>query len=82
MDDSANTVVPIYNLPNLKQGQNGVEVAFAIYGIILDVKAHLPGPKELAVSYLVLLFLSSLLCLLSLCCNLTNLILLNIIFLL
>jgi hypothetical protein len=31
MDDSANTVVPIYNLPNLKQGQNGVEAAFAIY---------------------------------------------------
>jgi hypothetical protein len=50
MDDSSNVVVPIYNLPNLKQGHNGVEAAFAIYGIILDFKAHLPGPKELAVS--------------------------------
>jgi hypothetical protein len=82
MDDSANTIVPIYNLPNLKQEQNGVEAAFAIYRIILDVKAHLPGPKEVAVSYLVVLFLLSLLCLLLLHCNLTNLILLNIIFLL
>jgi hypothetical protein len=50
MDDSSNVVVPIYNLPNLKQGQNGVEAAFTIYGIVIDVKAHLPGPKEVAVS--------------------------------
>ncbi len=50
MDDSSNVVVPIYNLPYLKQGQNGVEAAFTIYGIVLDVKAHQPGPKEVAVS--------------------------------
>ncbi len=49
MDNSSNTIVPIYNVPNLKQGQNGVEVALAIYKIIVDVKAHLPGPKEVAV---------------------------------
>jgi len=38
----------INNLPNLKQGQNGEEVALEIYGIVLDVKAHLPAPKETA----------------------------------
>jgi hypothetical protein len=51
MDDSANSIVPIHNLPNLKQGQNGIEVATTIYKIVLDAKAHLPGPKEVAVSY-------------------------------
>jgi hypothetical protein len=51
MDDSYNAVMPIHNPPNLKQGQNGVEVAMTIYNIVLDVKAHLPGPKEVAVSY-------------------------------
>jgi hypothetical protein len=51
MDDSANAIVPIHNLPNLKQGQNSIEVATTIYKIVLDVKAHLPGPKEVAVSY-------------------------------
>jgi hypothetical protein len=50
MDNSSNVVVPIYNLPNLKQGHNGFEAAFTIYGIVLNVKAHLPGPKEPAVS--------------------------------
>ena len=29
-------IVPLHNLPNLKQGQNGVEVALAIYIIILE----------------------------------------------
>jgi hypothetical protein len=53
MDDSSSTVVPIHNLPNLKQGQNGFEVALAIYKIIVDVKAHLPGPKEVAVSIII-----------------------------
>jgi hypothetical protein len=38
-------ITPLKNLPNLKQGQNGGEVALEIYGIILDVKAHLPAPK-------------------------------------
>ncbi len=50
MDHSSNTVAPIHNLPNLKQGQNGVKAAFTIYGIILDIKARLPGPKEVSVS--------------------------------
>jgi hypothetical protein len=50
IDDSSNAVVPIYNLPNLKQGQNDVEVVTTIYNIVLDVKAHLPGPKEVEVS--------------------------------
>jgi hypothetical protein len=44
--NSSNTVVPLHNQPNLQQGKNDVEVAFTIYGIVLDVKAHLPGPKE------------------------------------
>jgi hypothetical protein len=57
MDDISNTVVPFYTLPNMKQGQNGVEAAFTIYGIFLNVKAHLPGPKEVIVSNT--LFLSS-----------------------
>ncbi len=39
-------ITPLNNLPNLKQGQNGEEVALEIYGIVLDVKAHLPAPKE------------------------------------
>jgi hypothetical protein len=43
-------VVPLHNLPNLKQGQNGVEVALEIDGIVLDVKAHLPRLKETVVS--------------------------------
>ena len=43
-------ITPLNNLPNLKQGQNGEEVALEIYGIVLDVKAHLPAPKETAVS--------------------------------
>ncbi len=50
MDDTSTAVVPIHNLPNLKQGQNGVEVALTIYQIILDVKARLPGLKEVTVS--------------------------------
>jgi len=54
MGENAVAVVPRFNLPNLKQGQNGVEVAVTIYQIVLDVKAHLPGPKELAVSCLCL----------------------------
>jgi hypothetical protein len=41
---------PLHNLPNLVQGQNGEELALEIYGIVLDVKAHLPRPKETAVS--------------------------------
>ncbi len=45
-------ITPLNNLPNLKQGQNGEEVALEIYGIVLDVKAHLPAPKETAVSSL------------------------------
>ncbi len=53
MDDSSSAIVPIHNLPNLKQGQNGVEVALAIYKIIVDVKARLPGPKEVAVSIMI-----------------------------
>ncbi len=47
MVNMSNAIVP---LPNFKQGQNGVEVALAIYKIIVDVKAHLPGPKEVAVN--------------------------------
>ena len=42
-------ITPLNNLPNLKQGQNGEEVALEMYGIVLDVKAHLPAPKETAV---------------------------------
>ncbi len=53
MDDNSNAIVPIHNLPNLKQGQNGVKVALAIYKIIIDVKAHLPGSKVVAVSTIV-----------------------------
>jgi hypothetical protein len=45
-------ITPLNNLPNLKQGQNGEEVALEIYSIILDVKAHPPAPKETAVSSL------------------------------
>jgi len=30
-------ITPLNNLPNLKQGQNGEEVALEIYGIVLDV---------------------------------------------
>jgi hypothetical protein len=47
-------ITPLNNLPNLKQGQNVGEVALEIYGIILDVTAHLPAPKETAVSSLFL----------------------------
>jgi hypothetical protein len=43
-------ITPLHNLPNLKLGQNREEVALEIYGIVLDVKAHLPGPKETVVS--------------------------------
>lgn len=43
MDDNSTAIVPIYNMANLKQGQNGVEAALTIYGIIIDVKNHLPG---------------------------------------
>jgi hypothetical protein len=43
-------ITPLHNLPNLKKRQNGEEVALEICGIVLDVKAHLPGPKETAVS--------------------------------
>jgi len=50
MDNSADTVEPLHNLQNLKQGQNGVEVAFTNYSIVLDVNAHLPWPKEGTVS--------------------------------
>ena len=59
-------ITPLNNLPNLKQGQNGEEVALEIYDIVLDVKAHLPGPKETVVSSAIvvlavlLFFLSSL----------------------
>jgi hypothetical protein len=49
-------IIPLQNLPNLKQGQNGVE----IYGIDLDIKAHLPWPKETG-EVVPLLFLPSLL---------------------
>jgi hypothetical protein len=49
LDGISTAVVPLYNQPNLKQGQNGVEVAFTIYGIVLYVKAHLPGPKEVMI---------------------------------
>jgi hypothetical protein len=45
-------ITPLNNLPNLKQGQNGEAVALEIFGIVLDVKAHLPAPKETAVSSL------------------------------
>jgi len=48
------TVVPLHNLPTLKQGQNAVQVALEIYGIVLDVEAHLPGPKETVVSSTIL----------------------------
>jgi hypothetical protein len=56
MDDSFNAVVAIHNLPNLKEGQNGVEITLAIYKIIVDVKAHLPGPKEVVVSIIIVVF--------------------------
>jgi hypothetical protein len=39
-------IVPSYNLPNLKQGQNGIKAALAIYRIVLDLKVHLTMPKE------------------------------------
>jgi hypothetical protein len=55
-DNSSNNVVPLHNLPNLQQGQNGVEVAFTIYGIVLDVTAHLPGLKEVTVTNSIVLF--------------------------
>jgi hypothetical protein len=51
MDDNSSTVVHMYNLPNMKQWQNGVEAALTIYRIVLDGKAYLPGPKEVTVSY-------------------------------
>ena len=47
-------ITPLNNLTNLKQGQNGEEAALEIYGIVLDVEAHLPGPKETAVSSTIL----------------------------
>jgi len=39
-------ITPLNNLPNLKQGQNGEEVALEIYGIVLDVKAHLSKKRK------------------------------------
>jgi hypothetical protein len=45
-------ITSLNNLPNLKQGQNGEVVALEIYGIVLDVKAHLSLPKETVVSSL------------------------------
>jgi hypothetical protein len=47
MDNSSDAALPLHNLPNLKQRQNGVEVAYEIYGIVLDVKAYLPQLKKL-----------------------------------
>jgi hypothetical protein len=41
-----NAVIPFHNLPNLKQGQNGEEVALEIYGIVLDIKLIYLGRKK------------------------------------
>jgi hypothetical protein len=46
MDNISNAIVTLYNLPSLKQGQNGVEAAFAIYDILLDVKGSSSGAKR------------------------------------
>lgn len=46
-------IVPSYNLPNLKQGQNGIKAALATYRIVLDVKVHLTMPKETVDSALI-----------------------------
>ncbi len=52
MDDNSTAIVPNHNLPSLKQEQDGDEAALTIYRVVLDVvKAHLPGPKEVTVSY-------------------------------
>ncbi len=59
VDDNSTAIVPIYNLPNLKQKQkqnDGVEAALTIYGIVLDAKAHQPRPKESTVSEFVFIF--------------------------
>ena len=53
-------ITPLHNLPNLKKRQNGEEVALEIYDIVLDVKAHLPPPKETAVHSLFFIVPSSL----------------------
>ncbi len=68
MDCSSNAVVPLHNLPNLKQGQNHAEAAFTIYGIVLDVKEHILGPKEVAVGNTIVLFAVGSV-LIDCCCN-------------